>query len=103
MMTNKPLPEFLQDFIQKENNAIQQNILEYVYQRNSMFQGDQLFLEMKEQGIKISYSTLYAKLRKLTNAGILEKLVYDDRRASYYKLLHINPPHCPREGLQRLD
>src|SRR5439155_13594122 len=52
----------------------QRDMIRYIFSQHNHFNADDLFDEMKRQGMQVSRATVYRTLRKLVDAGLLRCL-----------------------------
>lgn len=67
-------------------------VLDAVQSADGHFDADQLFLNMKNAGSKVSRATVYNTLEKLMDCGILARYQFGDRPMRY-ELMYDNEPH----------
>ena len=67
-------------------------VLDAAMRSESHFDADQLFLDLKKRGCKVSRATVYNTLEKLRDSGILVQYRFEARLARY-EVAFANQPH----------
>ena len=69
----------------------QREIVQFIFERHSHFNADQLCEEMKQAGFRVSRPTIYRTLAKLVDAGLLRSL--ETGPTKYYEHGYGYPQH----------
>lgn len=77
------------------------DILNAIIERDEVFEADQLLMEMRARGHRVSKATIYRTIRLLEEAGIITQALFDPRQ-SHYQLVYGKAPCdflvCMRTG-----
>jgi len=74
-------------------------ILDAVVGRDGLFEADELLVAVKAGGFRVSKATVYRTIRLLQEAGIIQRVLFDEDHA-HYQLVYGRRPH---DLLIRLD
>lgn len=74
-------------------------ILDAVVGRDGLFEADELLAAVKAGGYRVSKATVYRTIRLLQDAGIIQRVLFDEDHA-HYQLVYGRRPH---DLLIRLD
>lgn len=66
---------------------------------DGLFQVDRLIGHLKSDGRRVSKATVYRTIKLLQDAGIIQRVPFDDEQAHY----HVAYGHAPEDLLIRLD
>ncbi len=69
----------------------QRDLVQFIFQRHSHFDVEELIEELKKAGLCVSRATIYRTLRKLVDAGLLRSLELGPRK--YYEHDYGYPQH----------
>ncbi len=58
-------------------------VLDSIIQMDRVLEADELLIELRNRGMKVSKATIYRTLKLLTDAGIIEQVLYDQKQAHY--------------------
>lgn len=58
-------------------------ILDAVMVKERVFEADELFLEMRENGLRVSKATIYRTLKHLLDARIISEVLIDTKQSHY--------------------
>jgi len=61
-------------------------ILDAVLRKNSLFEAEQLAIDLRQLGHRVSRATVYRTLAHLQDAGILKQVFFDNKQ-SYYEVI----------------
>ena len=79
------------------------DILDAIIAKDSVFEVDELMLEMRGQGHRVSKATIYRTIKLLQEAGIINQALFDPKQ-SYYQLIYGKTPRdamvCVKTGRQ---
>ncbi len=59
------------------------DILNAIIERDDVFEVDQLLMEMRERGHRVSKATIYRTVKLLQDAGIITQALFDSKQAHY--------------------
>lgn len=82
----QPLCSIFRRFLKKRGlkfTAERAMILDAVLVKDGLFEADQLMLEMRQDGHKVSKATIYRTLKHLVEAGIIREVLLDSKQAHY--------------------
>jgi Fur family transcriptional regulator, ferric uptake regulator len=74
-------------------------VLDAIVRLDGLFEADQLLMELKHAGFRVSKATIYRTIRLLQDAGIIQRVLFDDEHA-HYQLVYGKKPN---DLLIRLD
>jgi Fur family transcriptional regulator, ferric uptake regulator len=74
-------------------------ILDAVVGRDGLFEAEELLATVKAAGFRVSKATVYRTIRLLQDAGIIQRVLFDEDQA-HYQLVYGRRPH---DLLIRLD
>lgn len=81
------------------------DVLNAIIERDTVFEVDQLLVDMRQRGHRVSKATIYRTIRLLQDAGIITQALFDPRQ-SHYQLIYGKAPRdfmvCMRSG-KRLE
>jgi len=66
-------------------------VLDAIIQLDRIFEADELFLEVRNRGMRVSKATIYRTSKLLVDAGIIEQVPLDQKQA-HYRLTYGRPP-----------
>jgi Fur family ferric uptake transcriptional regulator len=61
-------------------------ILDAVLRKNALFEAEQLAIDLRQLGHRVSRATVYRTLNHLQDAGILKQVFFDNKQ-SYYEVI----------------
>jgi Fur family ferric uptake transcriptional regulator len=77
------------------------DVLNAIIERDAVFEADQLLVEMRQRGHRVSKATIYRTIRLLQDAGIIIEALFDPRQ-THYQLVYGKTPRdflvCVRTG-----
>lgn len=59
------------------------DILNAIIERDGVFEADELLMEMRERGHRVSKATIYRTIKLLQEAGIITQALFDNKQAHY--------------------
>jgi Fur family ferric uptake transcriptional regulator len=59
------------------------DILDAIIQRDGLFEAEELLLDMRDRGYRVSKATIYRTIKLLMDAGIITQALFDARQAHY--------------------
>jgi Fur family ferric uptake transcriptional regulator len=66
-------------------------VLDAIIQMDRVFEAEELLLELRARGMRVSKATIYRTLKLLIDADIIEQILYDQKQA-HYQLSFGRPP-----------
>jgi Fur family ferric uptake transcriptional regulator len=77
------------------------DILDAIIERDGVFEVEELLLEMRRRGHRVSKATIYRTIKLLQDAGIITQALFDSRQ-SHYRLIYGRAPRdylvCMKTG-----
>ena len=77
------------------------DILNRIIEKDDVFEAEELLLEMRQQGHRVSKATIYRTIKLLQEAGIITQALFDARQA-HYQLIYGKAPRdyivCMKTG-----
>jgi Fur family ferric uptake transcriptional regulator len=77
------------------------DVLDAIIERDDLFEVEELMLEMRRRGYRVSKATIYRTVKLLQEAGIITQALFDPRQA-HYRLIYGKAPRdymvCVRTG-----
>lgn len=77
------------------------DVLNAIIQRDGVFEADQLLLDMRQRGYRVSKATIYRTIKLLQDAGIITQALFDSKQ-SHFQLVYGKAPRdymvCMRTG-----
>lgn len=77
------------------------DVLQAIIDHDDLFEAEELLLEMRQRGHRVSKATIYRTLRLLQEAGIITQALFDSKQ-SHFQLLYGRAPRdtmvCLRTG-----
>jgi len=77
------------------------DILNAIIERDDVFEVEQLQMEMRQRGHRVSKATVYRTIKLLQEAGIITQALFDSKQ-SYYQLIYGKAPRdymvCMKTG-----
>ncbi|GAA4787957.1 hypothetical protein GCM10023231_15130 [Olivibacter ginsenosidimutans] len=67
----------------RKPKALEEALLALLAQKNQALTGEDIFLELYNGGMQVSYPTVYNTLRRLKHVGILQKRLHMGRKFFY--------------------
>ena len=67
-------------------------ILDMVMQQEDLFEADRLLQELRTSGFRVSKATVYRTIKLLQDAGIIQRVLFDQDQA-HYQLVYGRTPH----------
>ncbi len=59
------------------------DVLEAIIERDGVFEVDQLLMDMRDRGHRVSKATIYRTVKLLQDAGIITQALFDSKQAHY--------------------
>jgi Fur family ferric uptake transcriptional regulator len=59
------------------------DVLDAIIERDGVFEVDQLLMDMRERGHRVSKATIYRTVKLLQDAGIITQALFDSKQAHY--------------------
>ncbi len=59
------------------------DILNAIIERDDVFEVDELLMDMRERGHRVSKATIYRTIKLLQEAGIITQALFDSKQAHY--------------------
>ncbi|MHC4420351.1 MAG: Fur family transcriptional regulator [Planctomycetota bacterium] len=59
------------------------DVLEAIIERDGVFEVDQLLMDMRDRGHRVSKATIYRTVKLLQEAGIITQALFDSKQAHY--------------------
>ena len=66
-------------------------VLDAIIQMDRVFEAEELLIELRARGMRVSKATISRTLKLLVDAGIIEQVLYDQKQA-HYQLSFGHPP-----------
>ncbi len=63
------------------------DVLEAIIERDGLFEAEELLLEMRLRGHRVSKATIYRTIRLLLDGGIITQALFDSKQA-HYRLIY---------------
>lgn len=95
-MQKPDIKSFFNEYLRRNNLRVTPErieVLDAAMASKSHFDADQLFLQLKKKGSKVSRATVYNTLEKLRDSGILVQYRFEERLAKYEVALNNQPHH----------
>ncbi|MHC4991721.1 MAG: Fur family transcriptional regulator [Planctomycetota bacterium] len=77
------------------------DILNAIIERDDVFEAEELLLDMRDRGHRVSKATIYRTIKLLQDAGIITQALFDARQ-SHYRLIYGRAPRdyivCMKTG-----
>ena len=77
------------------------DILNAIIERDDVFEAEELLMEMRQRGYRVSKATIYRTVKLLQEAGIITQALFDSRQA-HYQLIYGKAPRdymvCMKTG-----
>lgn len=77
------------------------DILNAIIQRDDVFEVEELMMDMRQRGYRVSKATLYRTIKLLQDAGIITQALFDSKQA-HYQLIYGKAPRdymvCMKTG-----
>lgn len=77
------------------------DVLDAIIERDGVFEAEELLLEMRQRGYRVSKATIYRTIKLLQEAGIITQALFDSRQA-HYQLVYGKAPRdylvCVKTG-----
>ncbi|HMN95905.1 MAG TPA: transcriptional repressor [Phycisphaerales bacterium] len=77
------------------------DVLNAIIERDEVFEAEELLMDMRRRGHRVSKATIYRTIRLLEDAGIIVQALFDPRQ-SHYQLVYGKQPRdflvCMRTG-----
>lgn len=77
------------------------DVLNAIIERDGVFEADQLLLDMRQRGYRVSKATIYRTIKLLQDAGIITQALFDTKQ-SHFHLVYGKQPRdfmvCMRTG-----
>ncbi|MHC5001819.1 MAG: Fur family transcriptional regulator [Planctomycetota bacterium] len=77
------------------------DILNAIIERDDVFEAEELLLDMRRRGHRVSKATIYRTIKLLQDAGIITQALFDSRQ-SHYQLIYGRAPRdyivCMKTG-----
>jgi len=77
------------------------DILDAIIERDDVFEAEELLIDMRDRGYRVSKATIYRTIKLLQEAGIITQALFDTRQA-HYQLIYGKQPHdymvCMKTG-----
>ena len=77
------------------------DILNMIIERDDVFEAEELLLEMRQRGHRVSKATIYRTIKLLQEAGIITQALFDSKQA-HYQLIYGKAPRdymvCMKTG-----
>ncbi len=67
-------------------------ILDAIVGRDGLFEADELLTAVNSGGVRVSKATIYRTIRLLQDAGIIQRVLFDQDQA-HYQLVYGRTPH----------
>jgi Fur family ferric uptake transcriptional regulator len=81
------------------------DILDAIIERDDVFEAEELLLEMRRRGYRVSKATIYRTIKLLQTAGIITQALFDSKQA-HYQLIYGKAPRdsmvCMKTGVPDL-
>lgn len=99
-----PLCAVFRRFLKSQNlkyTPERADILNAIIERDGVFEVEELMLEMRQNGYRVSKATLYRTVKLLQDAGIITQALFDSKQA-HYQLIYGKQPRdyivCMKTG-----
>ncbi len=95
-MATSNINEFFTEYLRRRNLRVTPErceILDAAMKNDEHFDADELYLQLKSQGSKVSRATVYNTLDRLTECGILARYRFGERLARYELIYGFEPHH----------
>jgi Fur family ferric uptake transcriptional regulator len=77
------------------------DVLDAIIERDGLFEAEELLIEMRSRGHRVSKATIYRTIKLLQEAGIITQALFDSRQA-HYQLIYGKQPRdymvCVKTG-----
>lgn len=77
------------------------DILNAIIERDDVFEAEELLLDMRQRGARVSKATIYRTIKLLLDAGIITQALFDSKQA-HYRLIYGKAPRdymvCMKTG-----
>lgn len=77
------------------------DVLDAIIERDGVFEAEELLLDMRQRGYRVSKATIYRTIKLLQEAGIITQALFDSRQA-HYQLIYGKAPRdylvCVKTG-----
>ncbi len=67
------------------------DVLDAIIERDGLFEAEELLIEMRQRGHRVSKATIYRTIKLLQEAGIITQALFDSRQA-HYQLIYGKAP-----------
>ena len=61
------------------------DVLDAIIARDGLFEAEELLLELRKRGQRVSKATTYRTINLLQNAGIIVQALFDSKQSHYHK------------------
>jgi Fur family ferric uptake transcriptional regulator len=102
-----PLCAVFRRFLKSQNlkyTPERADILDAIIERDDVFEVEELLLEMRRRGYRVSKATIYRTIKLLHDAGIITQALFDSKQ-SHYQLIYGKEPRdymvCMKTGRHR--
>ena len=77
------------------------DVLNAIIEKDSVFEAEELLLDLRERGFEVSKATIYRTIKLLQDAGIITQALFDSKQA-HYQLIYGREPQdymvCMKTG-----
>ncbi len=90
----EPLCAVFRKYLKSENlkyTPERADILNMIIEKDDVFEVEELLLEMRQQGHRVSKATIYRTVKLLQEAGIITQALFDSKQA-HYQLIYGKEP-----------
>lgn len=95
MQTTNP-KQYFTDFLKRNNCRVTPErfkVLDAVLKHRGHFEADELFMEMRKRGVRVSRATVYSTLETLTGSGMIARYRFGEKFARYELVFGVEPHH----------